>query len=194
MTIYFRSLLLLGLSTALINCASQQVYIPMQATEPEAKKRTEVTRYLASDSSAINVDYYGIQKELGMVRSADTLGFEEKKFNTCEIGYGYSPTKDCQTQYFTVLQFQLLCRDTEGTISHTVTSAQMQPLSNRNIRWQMNGTNGDLLTDSYGYGQIITVSKKTQTKNYIKMISNNDFLYTKLNEIRRIVTPSPWCY
>jgi hypothetical protein len=145
-----------------------------------------------SDSDP-SIDYVGLQRELGLERAPENLGFLEKPFETCQAGYGYSSTQDCQRKYFVVIHFQLLCRDSEGTISTTLTSADMRPISGRPVNWTLKGSNGVLQTDSEGYGQIRVVNGKSQRAQRLKLAVGPEFLYVRAGEITRIVTPQPWC-
>jgi hypothetical protein len=145
----------------------------------------------AEDSSRI--DYPALQTHLGLDRSAEDLGYTEKPFNTCEAGYGYSRSQNCHQEYFVVLHFRLLCRDSEGTISNILTDADTTPLSGRSVRWNLKGLNGSSQTDGSGFAQIRMTSPISQKKQRVKIAIGNEFLYMRANEITKVITPLPWC-
>jgi hypothetical protein len=151
------------------------------------------TRVLHSEDNQSGIDYVAIQRQLGLNYSITDLGYREKIFDTCEAGYGYSATKDCRKAYFAVIHFQLMCRDSEDTVSNVVTRSQMFPLSGRKVRWILKDQQGMIDLDSQGYGQISAVMAKSSSQQRIKLAVDNDFLYMRAGEITRVVTPRSWC-
>jgi hypothetical protein len=79
-----------------------------------SKKEVPVTVH-ESDEYSIPRSEAALQAKLGMVRASNNLGFEEKKFNPCE--HGIKSDHKCPSQFMTVVHFQLLCRDSEGTVT-----------------------------------------------------------------------------
>ena len=150
-----------------------------------------------SDSEAlekpISMDYVGLQRELGLEFAVTNLGYREKAFNTCEAGYGFSPNKNCRKAYFTVLYFQLLCRDSQDTVSAIISESQMFPLSGRKVRWTFRDQQGVLELDFQGFGQILAVAPTPSSNQRLKLGVDNDFLYTRAGEVKQLVTPSNWC-
>lgn len=140
-----------------------------------------------------NIDYESIQKSLGMDRDIDQLGYKEKAFNTCEMGFGFSRSQNCRTEYLAIIHFQLLCRDSQGTISTALTREDMQPLSGRTIQWTLNKKTASTVLGHDGHGQIRMSFAKSPRYQRLKLSANNDALYLKAGEIKRIVTPSNWC-
>lgn len=168
---------------ALSSCTTTQVKPP---TEP-------VPMAPSAEEKEVSVDYEAIKRHLHMERDRDSLGIVEKSFNTCETGYGYSRSKNCRQQNLTVINFRLLCRDSEGTISTVLTEADLRPLERRSVRWNLKGTQGVTYTDSDGYGQILTASSGPQKNQRVRLAVGNEFLYMKAGELQRVITPRPWC-
>lgn len=139
------------------------------------------------------IDLFGLQKDLGLSRNSESLGFAERKFNTCDAGFGFSRSNNCQSKYFVVIHFQLLCRDSEGTISRALSSSDMRPISQRAVTWNLKPSIGRLETDGDGYGQIRMIASSSQRQQRLKLTVGNDFLYMRANEITQVVTPAPWC-
>lgn len=139
------------------------------------------------------VDYVALQRSLGLDKANTELGYAEKGFDTCQAGYGYSSTKYCHHEYFVVLHFRLMCRDSEGTVSEGINNVDMMPIDNRTVKWNLKGISGVLQTDSDGFGQIHTVSPNSQRTQRLKLAVGPEFLYMRANEITKVVTPKPWC-
>lgn len=145
------------------------------------------------ETSGSSIDYIGLQRSLGMEIPITRLGYKEKIFNTCEVGYGYSGTHDCHRQYMVVINFQLQCRDTEGQVSEGVHHSDVRPIADKSVRWNLKGIQGNTKTNFDGFGQVLAVSPMSQRQERIKLGVGNEFLYMRANEINRVVTPRPWC-
>ncbi len=139
------------------------------------------------------IDIQALQKSLRMDRSAESLGYRESSFNTCQVGYGYSSTKDCRRSYIVAIHYKLQCRESEGTVSTALTSDDIRPLSFREIRWHLRNQKGVSQTDQQGLGQIIAIFSDSPKSQRLKLGTGNEFLYLRAGEINRIVTPQPWC-
>ena len=162
-------------------------------TSTPQRTSPEISRPPVADDSG-RIDYDALQSHLGLDRSPEDLGYSERSFNTCEAGYGFSRSQNCHTQHFVVVHFQLMCRDSEGTISTILTDADLTPISRKSVRWNLKGLSGTVQTDGEGYGQIRITSRRSQKNERIKLAIANDFLYTRAGEIKRIITPRPWCF
>jgi hypothetical protein len=180
--------LIVTLGLFIAGCASAPKSMEVSdSTVPPAVALGEQPEQTAS------VDLVGIQRDLGLDRDFKSLGYQEKVFNTCEVGYGYSATKDCRKEYFVVVHFQLLCRNSVGTVSRALSSTDMRPISIRPISWNLKGPTGVIRTDSSGFGQIRTVASESQKNQRLKLTLGSDFLYMRAGEITKVVTPQPWC-
>jgi hypothetical protein len=140
-----------------------------------------------------NVDYEGLQSFLKLKRGYNNLGYAEKSFNTCEVGYGYSSTHNCRKLNFVVIHFKLMCRDSEGTVTEAVTAANLQPIARTSVKWTLKNAKGNLITDSEGYGQIAMVSPLSQRYERLKLTVRTDFLFLKAGELTEMITPKSWC-
>ena len=167
------------------------IFLAACTSTPKKETYTPPAIEIPEDTSRI--DYSALQSHLGLDRSQDELGYTEKAFNTCEAGYGFSRSQNCHQEYFVVLHFRLLCRDTEGTISTVLTDADTSPLAGRNVKWNLKGINGTSQTDGLGYGQIRITSPVSQKKQRVRIAIGNEFLYMRANEITKVITPLPWC-
>lgn len=140
-----------------------------------------------------NIDYPSIQRSLGLSREFTHLGYAEKAFNTCEMGYGFSRSQNCHKEIFAVIHFQLLCRDSQGTISTALARDDMEALAGRNVRWSLHKKSGAVVLDHDGHGQILMSFPQSPKYQRLKLAAGNDALYLKAGEIKRVVTPSNWC-
>ena len=176
-------------------CASNPVgmKLPGSNLNPQTALAPQVVPKVPPALAEVSIDYVALQRELGLDRSTRKLGYAEKSFNTCKVGYGYSGTQDCKQQVFIVIHFQLLCRHSEGTISDPLTSADMYPLSGRFIKWTLPEVGGDLHLDGDGFGQIKMVGKTSLKAQRLRLTADNEFLYIRAGEIDRIVAPQDWC-
>lgn len=156
------------------------------------EKPTRQTRRV-KPSPPVNIDYEGLSRSMSMDFPREDLGLKEQRFNTCSAGYGYSASQDCRDNYMVVINFRLLCRDTEGTVSEAVRAEDMRPLSGRPVSWAMVGNKGQFKLDNQGYGTIKTTSENTSKNERLKITADNDFLYMRANQINQVVTPSNWC-
>lgn len=139
------------------------------------------------------IDTTALQNLLGLSRPNEQLGFEEKAFETCRVGLGFPRDRNCQKKHLVVIHFQLMCRDSEGTISTILTTQDLQPVSSRSVRWTLKDLSNTVQTDSQGYGQITVIASVTQAQQRLKLTVGNDFLYMRAKEITRVATPPSWC-
>ncbi len=140
------------------------------------------------------VDVNGLSKFLGMDISKNSLGYFERRFNTCEVGFGYPKSRDCQNLYFVVINYQLLCRQSQGTVSETIDSSSLPAVRNKTGRWSIQNRMGTAQTDTEGRGQIKGIFARPQRNERLKLTIQNDFLYARAGELKQALTPTEWCY
>lgn len=145
------------------------------------------------DKEEMLVDYLGLHRALGLERGTDELGYVEKFFDTCSVGYGYSSSRDCRKDVFVSIQFQILCRDSEGTISNAIGRDDMRPLSGRSLMWTIQRAKGTMRLNGDGVGHIKTTFRNSQRLQRLKLSVDNDFVYVRAGEVKRLVTPRNWC-
>jgi hypothetical protein len=162
-------------------------------TVPKGIESPERDRIILPPEEEAAVDYGALQRAMGMDIPIDNLGYSEKAFDTCQAGFGYSGTKDCHREYMVVINIQLQCRDSEGTVAQGVTNADLTPIAGRPVKWNLKRTQGKTQTDHEGFAQIMTVSARSPRTERLKIGVGNEFLYMRANEITRVVTPRPWC-
>jgi hypothetical protein len=140
-----------------------------------------------------NIDYQALKRSLGLERSPEALGYNERAFNTCQTGYGYSSTHDCRRLYFVVINYRLMCRDSEDTVSTGIDREDQMPIAGQSIEWTLKSKKGSSQTDGQGFGQVETVAANSQRTERLKLSNGTNFLYIRANEITKVVTPKSWC-
>lgn len=128
-----------------------------------------------------------LQDKLGMRRSADDLGFAEKSFNSCDQNTG----TPCRNQFFTVVHFQLLCRDSEGTVSNV--PIELTPLHSDRVNWKLGSQNGNTRTDDQGYGQFYMVSDRSTRGQRLTLRIGKQFLGFTASDLTKVVLPKNFC-
>jgi hypothetical protein len=174
----------------LTSCASKPTYeFPVPVEKPPAAVAPEEPQ-----STDIVVDVEGLQRYLKLEKSVDNLGYTEKGFSTCEVGYGYSSNRNCRRDYFVLIHFQLMCRDSnEDSYTEALGASDMRPLKGRTVKWTLDKDTGIIYLDDRGNGQIKTTTRTSPKLKRLKLNIDNDNLYVKAGEISKIVTPSNWC-
>lgn len=164
------------------------------AKKIESKPLVAPTATVPVSQGVVRIDVEGLKRSLGLDRSRSDLGYQEKQFNTCSAGFGYSKDK-CRDQVFISINFRLQCRDSVGTTSEIVTSAQMDPIANKQVRWQIGKAESVIQTDDEGYAQIngVLAQSPAPRSQRLRLAVGSQFVYVRAGELTRIVTPSNWC-
>ncbi len=133
------------------------------------------------------VPVFQIQNEIGMNRQATDLGFAEKLFNACNFGI---PGENCD-RMFNVVHFQLMCRDSEGTVSEVPVA--LRPIIAPYITWSVAGQSGSTRTDRNGFGQIAFISGRTIKEKRLILRKGAHYVGLTVSEITKLVLPKNWC-
>lgn len=193
MRILILGLLLLFLAAC--STTSSELDLDDEPRPPSAIKRPRSLQRPSRIQAPIlqGLDYEGLSRSMGMDPPRENLGYTEKAFDTCRAGYGYSASQDCRQNYFAVINFRILCRDSEGTVQVAIRPEDLRPLSGRMVSWNFANANGNIRLDNQGYGQIKMAGEYSLREERLKITSDNDFLYLRAGKVNRIVTPKNWC-
>lgn len=131
-----------------------------------------------------------LPSKLGMIRAPDELGFAEKRFNPCQYGLK-ADTSGCSTKFLTVVHFQLLCRDSEGTVSEV--PVDLMPLISDRVEWKIGDRTGGTHTDGQGYGQFTLVSAKSARGQRLMLRIGKQFMGFTASELTKVVLPRNFC-
>ena len=132
------------------------------------------------------------KKTVGLQRPRTQLGYIEKAFDGCGVQFGLE-SGQCERSLLVSVQFRLMCRDSEGTVSVAIAPEDLEPVANQTLAWAIKGVNGEIQTDSEGYGEILFISPISQRQQRLKLSNGTDFLYLNAGEVSRLVTPVTWC-
>lgn len=205
-----KSLFIMTLLLFCVGCASFQraddvlygfkpVFTQDSLVKVEPKVTTPSVRFFREVQSDINqeetnIDLDGLQRQLDFYKSPDSLGYSEKTFSTCEVGYGYSRNKECRREILVLINFQLYCRYFDSdSYSKALSQNDMRPIAQRRVNWTLQNWSGQVDLDNQGYGQIRLTAKSSLRLQRLKMIIENENLYIKAGEATKIVTPANWC-
>ena len=184
-------ILITGFLLGLASCTSAPK-APSTADRP-TRYNEPIPKRTSEKKSSEEIDYKSIQRLLELDVDYKKLGYFEKNFNTCQIGYGYSKLDHCRTEFFIVANFRVMCRDSEGTISTVLTDDDLRPLAQQDLHWFLKNADGTLRTDGYGYGQIILTSTIPQKNQRLRLSNGKDFLLLRARDVRQLIVPKNWC-
>jgi hypothetical protein len=135
-------------------------------------------------------DLQDLRGPLGL--STQELGFFEKPINSCSLPREYRTNSNCESKYFTLINFQVMCRDSVGTVE-SVSEDAMTPMISRNITWLLGKIRGKTYTDQNGYGNIVALTSVSSKERTFILKVKNLALGLSAGEVRRIVVPKNWC-
>ncbi len=191
------------ISTALLTlsaCAHQEVTPqPAKETKPSErilwqpnleKQGAEATSPTAQEKKAEKdrIDIVDIERRLNLDDKFYKLGFHEKSFNPCLYGY---KTKTCERELFTIINFQVVCRDSEGTVQNT--NHILTPFALKPLHMKVGSHLDESQTDDKGYGQIRFLATSTAKESRFILSSPPFSLGLHAGEVKKIVVPSDWC-
>ncbi len=136
-----------------------------------------------------SVDLVGLERNLGF--SERQTGYREKIFQSCDVGYGFSNSHRCRQLVFAVIDFQLQCRDSNGTVSDV--DYKVTPVVSDQIKWNFDTKNGMTSSDSEGMGRVHGFFSKSPRASRFRLTVDGDFLTLSAQDVRKIVAPKEWC-
>ena len=184
-----KMILLLSLAFLFTACTSPVV----KSQQPILQKNPQVPQLEKKVYKSSDVDMQSIQRLLGLDRSIHSLGFSEKMFNTCKVGYGFDTNQNCQQKYFVVVHFKIACRASEGTVSTILTEDDLAVVANQKLQWFLKNANGQIDTDSNGLAEIRMISDISQKSERLRLSNANDFVLMRAGEIKSLIVPINWC-
>ncbi len=137
------------------------------------------------------IDLIGLRRELGMDKPRQSLGYDEKRFNSCDVGHGYSSTQNCRERVYAVVNLRLECRDSQGTTS--TIHHKLTPISNKRIEWDWAGLRNITVSDRDGYAQVLMVTSRSPKNQRLRLTIGGKFLAMTAGDMHRVVVPGDWC-
>lgn len=179
----------LGLVFLFTSCTSTVV----KNQSPVAPRNSQIPQLEKKVYNATDVDMQSIQRLLGLDKSLHHLGYSEKMFNTCKVGFGFDTNQNCQQKYFVVVHFKIACRASEGTVSTILTEDDLAVVANQKLQWFLKNANGQIDTDSNGLAEIRMISDISQKTERLRLSNANDFVLMRAGEIKSLIVPINWC-
>jgi hypothetical protein len=169
-------------------CASNS--LPPKSTEPLDLPATKAEKSKPDARQTAGLDLTSLRSHLGLKRNQQDLGYAEKAFDGCRLGY-YGEDGKCGQRYLTVVNFRLVCRDSEDTVQTVVT--ETKPIVTDQVKWKLSDVNGVTKTDSSGYGTLQVVTNKTLRGQRLVLTVGQQFLGLRVGDVSQIVVPVYWC-
>jgi hypothetical protein len=188
-------LVLAWFSLVIAGCATAKKVEPMGTPTRDGSHGEETSRSTKGSPEvppATPIDYEALKRTVGLNRPKHQLGYIEKRFDGCGPQFGML-SGVCQRQWLISIQYRLLCRDSEGTVSEAISPSQLQAIPNQALSWKLKGLEGKSQTDQDGHGEVLTVSTISQKSQRLKLSNGDDFLYLNAGEVERLITPVNWC-
>lgn len=147
------------------------------------------TPQVSIPEGSYNLSLKQIQSKLGMQRANGELGFTEKRFNSCDPNLKTAGA--CRQQVFSVVHFQLLCRDSEGTVQEV--PVELTPLISDRVIWKIGAYTGNTQTDRQGFGQFLMLSERSVRGQRMSLRIGRQFMGFTVSEVSKVVLPKNFC-
>lgn len=119
----------------------------------------------------------------------EKLGFQERSFNTCKVNSNKSPKPLCQTLYVARLNFQVMCRDSTGTVQRV----NLTPLHSRKLRWKKGRKRGRTSTNSAGFGSMGFVTDYPSINGHLLLYLGPKIARKRFRDNWKLILPKSWC-
>lgn len=146
--------------------------------------------YEPTPSGPKGLEVREVLQKLNMDRSIEELGYEERRFDTCDLGYDRAG--QCQRKHAVQIHFRLQCRDSVGTVE-SVSNIELIPVTSHHIRWRVGYYTGSTGTNSEGYGQIAFISPGSSRDQRLSLTVRENSLGVTASEVSRVIVPRDWC-
>lgn len=137
-------------------------------------------------------DIKKLSQSLGMEKPMTDIGFRQKGFNDCQLPRHLRLGAKCGTQYLTILQFRLRCRNSSGTVE-SVSQLELKPVRSRQIKWQLGNKQGFTQTTPSGYARVRLLSSRPMGRTRFLLSSKGQVMGVSAEEVRQFVLPNYWC-
>jgi hypothetical protein len=155
---------------------------------PRATTKNSMQEKLPQTKRAFEFDLDELEKKLNLGSKFDELGFHQKRFTPCAIGY---QAAGCDSHYFTMINFQIVCRDTTETTESS--DHILTPLANKDLELRLNKKIENVQTDSEGFTQMRLVSNGSVSTSRLIILSSPNSLGLRAGDTKKIMVPRDWC-
>ena len=137
-----------------------------------------------------DIDVNALLTELKLDHPLEDIGYQERAFNTCGIDANRSKNPSCKRLYVGRLNFQVMCRDSTGTVS----KVRLTPLNSKKLRWKkMGGKRGLTSTNSRGFGSLGFVSPYSSRNGHLYLYLGSKIARKRFNDRWKLILPKTWC-
>ena len=182
---HLKSLLLLFLLLPLCQCATTPE--PAKVLLPKSQSSYSNRNYHSEKYNDIDVNL--LLAELEMDHPIEAIGYQEKSFNTCKVLSNKSPAPFCQRLYVGRLNFQVMCRDSTGTVE----KVRLTPLKSGRLRWKKAGKRGLTSTNSNGFGSLGFVTSSSSKRGKLYLYLGSKIALKRFSDNWRLILPKSWC-
>ena len=162
---------------------------PDATDEPDLPKSRSSYEKLDHRKSYNDIDISSLVQELGLDQPLHEIGFREKSFNSCDIKSNRSEKPLCQRLYLGRVNFQVMCRDSTGTVE----KVNLEPLDEGNLRWKRGTYKGYTRTNADGYGSIEFISTRSSMNQALYLYLGRKVARKSLKDMWKLILPKNWC-
>lgn len=136
-----------------------------------------------------DIDLNHLYMEMNMDHPVEDLGFQERSFDTCEVEANKSKKPFCQTLYVARLNFQVMCRDSTGTVERV----NLTPLARKRLRWKGGLKRGSTSTNSKGFGSLGFISRRPASHGHLYLYLGSKIARKRFQDNWKLILPKNWC-
>lgn len=136
-----------------------------------------------------DIDVNALLAELNMDHPIETIGFQERAFNTCQVASNRSQSPSCQQLYVARLNFQVMCRDSTGTVERV----NLTPLNSQRLRWKKGAKRGVTSTNSSGFGSLGFVTRYPSSDGHLYLYLGSKIARKRFRDQWKLILPKSWC-
>lgn len=184
---YVKSLSLYSLLLFLCHCATDPE--PVANKEYLPKSQSSYVNQNHNSTRYNDIDLNALLDELNMNHPLETLGFQEQAFDTCQVSSNRSKTPYCQKLYVARLNFQVMCRDSTGTVE----KVNLTPLTSQRLRWKRGRKRGLTSTNSQGYGSLGFVTRHPSKNGHLYLYLGSKIARKRFLDKWKLILPKSWC-
>lgn len=169
----------------LVQCTST----PQASKEYLPKSQSNYTSRTNYTQKHNDIDVNALLEELGMDHPQHQVGYTEKSFNACKVESNRSKNPSCERLYVSRLNFQVMCRDSTGTVERV----NLTPLNSGKLRWKRQGQRGYTSTNTQGYGSLGFVTPYSTRNGFLYLYLGNKIARKRFKDQWKLILPMSWC-
>ncbi len=136
-----------------------------------------------------DIDLNALLSELHLDHPVENIGFQERSFNTCQVEANRSKRPYCENLYVARLNFQVMCRDSTGTVERV----NLTPLYSSQLRWKGASKRGITSTNSRGFGSLGFVTKTPSSSGHLYLYLGHKIARKRFRDRWKLILPQSWC-